>query len=143
MTFLPRCSGLFGFLLILGAVAPSAALAASAADPASPAREASQTAPLADDSVEARLRRISAALAQQRQGQESADPAEATGRRAVDGKLAWVFVNGPGVGWRNGGFRNGGFYNGGWRNGGFYNGGFRNGGFYNGGFRNGGWRNYW
>lgn len=133
MTFLPRCSGLFGFLLILGAVAPSGALAAGAADPASLALEASQTAPLADDSVEARLRRISEALVQQRQGQESADPTEATGRRAVDGKLAWVFVNSPGYA-----FRNGGFYNGGWRNGGFYNGGFRNGG-----FRNGGWRNYW
>jgi hypothetical protein len=74
-----------------------------------------------------------------------ADPGEANGRQAVDGKLAWVFANGGG-GFRNGGFRNGGFLNGGgFRNGGFYNGGFRNGGFLNGGgFRNGGgWRNYW
>lgn len=137
MTFLPRSSGLFGFLLILGAVAPSGALAASAAiDATAPQAQASSAAaPVADDSVEARLRRISAALHERDQA-ASGDSAEAGGRRAVDGKLAWVFVNGPGF--RNGGWRNGGFYNGGFRNGGFYNGGFRNGG-----FRNGGWRNYW
>jgi rSAM-associated Gly-rich repeat protein len=146
MTFLPR-SGLFGFLLILSAVAPAATLAAPAGegDPASaPQALASSQAPLADDSVDARLRRISAAL-RERDAAAIGDPEAASGRQAVDGKLAWVFANGGGVGFRNGGFRNGGFLNGGgFRNGGFYNGGFRNGGFLNGGgFRNGGWGNYW
>lgn len=104
--------------------------------------------------LEQRLQRIQAAVEERRPqakgaGPESlarsgadssetagADPAEA------DGRLAFTFVNGPGIGWGNGGFRNGGFGNGGWRNGGFWNGGFRNGGFGNGGFRNGGaWGN--
>lgn len=134
MTFLPRSSGLFGFLLILGAVAPSGALAASAAvdDNAPQTQASSAAAPVADDSVEARLRRISAALHERDQA-ASGDSAEAGGRRAVDGKLAWVFLNGPGF--RNG-FRNG--WPNGFRNGGFYVDGFRNGG-----FRNGGFRNYW
>jgi|GEM_PF-1281692 rSAM-associated Gly-rich repeat protein len=145
MTFLPR-SGLFGFLLLLGALAPTGALAGQASpDDAPPAAQATQQgAAAADDSVEARLSRISAAL-RERDLAAIADPGEANGRQAVDGKLAWVFANGGG-GFRNGGFRNGGFLNGGgFRNGGFYNGGFRNGGFLNGGgFRNGGgWRNYW
>jgi hypothetical protein len=58
------------------------------------------------------------------------------------------FLNFPGGGFGNGGFRNGGFFNGPFRNGGFFNGPFRNGGFFNGpfrnggGFRNGGFRNW-
>ena len=80
-------------------------------------------------SIEERLSRIAAAV-QQRGGVDE-DP----------GELSYVFVNGNGLGWGNGGFRNGGFHNGGFRNAGFGNGGFRNGGFGNGGFRNGGFRN--
>jgi rSAM-associated Gly-rich repeat protein len=147
MAPLPR-SGLFGFLLLLGALLPSQGLAAS-----------SPTAPTNPSSVEARLQRISAAL--QRQtippdagSQPGADSrgvdvqqagADGAAAAAADkDKLAWAFVNGPNVGFRNGGFRNGGFYNGGFRNGGFYNGGFRNGGFRNGGgWRNGGFLNRW
>jgi rSAM-associated Gly-rich repeat protein len=147
MAPLPR-SGLFGFLLLLGALLPSAGLAASNATSAS-----------APSSVEARLQRISAALRQQamppgaaaERGSDASDGA--VQEAATDGaaaaaadkdKLAWTFVNGPSVGFRNGGFRNGGFYNGGFRNGGFYNGGFRNGGFRNGGgWRNGGFLNRW
>ena len=85
--------------------------------------------------LEARLKRIQEAVRDRQPDGEQARP-------AADDQLAYTFVNGPGIGWGNGGFRNGGFYNGGFRNGGFYNGGFRNGGFANGGFRNGGgWRN--
>jgi rSAM-associated Gly-rich repeat protein len=137
MAPLPR-SGLFGFLLLLGALLPSQGLAAS-----------SPTAPANPSSIEARLQRISAALHQQTipPGADSEPGADSTAtnveQAGVDGsagadrdKLAWTFVNAPAVGFRNGGFRNGGF-----RNGGFYNGGFRNGGFYNGGFRNGGFGN--
>jgi rSAM-associated Gly-rich repeat protein len=129
MAFLPR-SGLFGFLLILGAVAPSQALAAP---PASSTPEAS---------VEARLQRISAAL-RQRDGGVVAPEQGASGPER-DGRLALTFVNGGRPAWVNGGFRNGGFRNGGWMNGGGWRngGGFINGG--NTGFRNGGgWRNYW
>ena len=81
-------------------------------------------------SIEERLSRIAAAVQQQGGVEE-----------APGGELSYVFVNGNGLGWGNGGFRNGGFYNGGFRNAGFGNGGFRNGGFGNGGFRNGGFRN--
>jgi rSAM-associated Gly-rich repeat protein len=84
------------------------------------------------------LRRIAEAV---RERQELVGEPSSNG--VPDDALAVVFVNGPGVGWGNGGFRNGGFYNGGFRNGGFYNGGFRNGGFSNGGFRNGGFLNHW
>jgi rSAM-associated Gly-rich repeat protein len=145
MAPLPR-SGLFGFLLLLGALLPSQGLAAS-----------SPTAPANPSSIEARLQRISAALHQQTipPGADSEPGADSTAttieQAGVDGsagadrdKLAWTFVNAPAVGFRNGGFRNGGFYNGGFRNGGFYNGGFRNGGFRNGGgWRNGGFLNRW
>ena len=87
--------------------------------------------------VESRLQRIATTLRERQLAGEGSSHAVA------EDALAVVFVNGPGLGWANGGFRNGGFYNGGFRNGGFYNGGFRNGGFYNGGFRNGGFRNGW
>jgi rSAM-associated Gly-rich repeat protein len=109
----------------------------------------------APPALEQRLQRIQAAVQERRpqadpaadadaehvalNGPErQADSAEAAGAdpAAGDRRLAFTFVNGPGIGWGNGGFRNGGFANGGWRNGGFYNGGFRNGGFHNGGFRN-------
>ena len=149
MAPLPR-SGLFGFLLLLGALLPSQGLAASSA-----------TAPANPSSVETRLQRISAALRQQAMppgagselGADAAgvDVQQAGADSSADAdadkdkdKLALTFVNGPSVGFRNGGFRNGGFYNGGFRNGGFYNGGFRNGGFGNGGgWRNGGFLNRW
>jgi rSAM-associated Gly-rich repeat protein len=148
MAFHPR-SGLFGFLLILGALAPSAGMAASiqtpsqgSADPLAP--PSPQSSPAAPDSVEARLQRISAALRQRDGGLVAPD--QGANRAGSDGRLALTFVNGGRPGWVNGGFRNGGFRNGGWVNGG----GWRNGGgFINGGnggaWRNGGggWRNYW
>jgi rSAM-associated Gly-rich repeat protein len=133
MAYIPR-SGLFGFLLLLAALAPAAGMAATApSHPDSPSFSSGQVEPVAAESVEARLRRISAAL----KDRESLDPAAKPG--SPDTKLAWVFANGPGVGFRNGGWGNGGFRNGGWGNGGFRNGGWGNGG----GFRNGGFLNRW
>lgn len=122
-------SRLFGLLFLLALpLEGAAALALSAAG--SPAADA-PSQPL---SLNERLERIAGAM-REREPQAAADG-------IPDDALSYVFVNAPGVGWGNGGFRNGGFYNGGFRNGGFYNGGFRNGGFANGGFRNGGgWRN--
>lgn len=146
MAFLPR-SGLFGFLLILGAVAPSAGWTASgAADAPASSESLALATPQAsmppDANVEARLQRISAALRQRDGGVVAPD--QGASRSDGDGRLALTFVNGGRPAWVNGGFRNGGFRNGGWVNGG----GWRNGGgFVNGGhngFRNGGgWRNYW
>lgn len=123
-------SHLFGLLLLASLpLDGAAALAlASAQDPPS---ERS----IPRRSIEERLSRIAAAV-QEREG--------STG--VADDALSYVFVNGSGLGWGNGGFNNGGFYNGGFNNGGFYNGGFYNGGFRNGGFRNGGFFNggrYW
>ncbi len=142
MTNHPR-SGLFGFLLLLAALAPAGAGARAVIDaPSSPPLAA------APGSIDARLRRISEAMGQatgQLAGAEG-QPAGAEGRaKAPDGRLAYIFVNGggPRFGWGNGGFRNGGWGNGGFRNGGWGNGGFRNGGWGNGGFRNGGFRNFW
>ena len=146
MTNHPR-SGLFGFLLLLAALAPAGAAARAVVDgPSRPASAPSPASPpleAAPDSIDARLRRISAAM-----GQVSGLRAGAEGRpSAGDGRLAYVFVNAPGVGWGNGGFRNGGWGNGGFRNGGWGNGGFRNGGAWRngggGGWRNGGFRNFW
>ncbi|CAK6690564.1 GrrA/OscA1 family cyclophane-containing rSAM-modified RiPP [Synechococcus sp. BA-124 BA4] len=136
MAFFTR-SRLFGILLLAASLPldPGVARALAASGSAPSAGEQ----PRQGDAIEARLRRIAAAV---REHDDAEAGVEAAGS---DGRLARVFVNGPnvGVGWGNGGFRNGGFYNGGFRNGGFYNGGFRNGGFRNGGFRDGGWRNYW
>jgi rSAM-associated Gly-rich repeat protein len=138
MAYIPR-SGLFGFLLLLAALAPSAGIAASGPAPSlsdSPALSSGLAEPVAAASIEGRLRRISAAL-KQKEGQ---DPALAPGGGpSTDEKLAWVFANGPGIGFRNGGWGNGGFRNGGWGNGGFRNGGWGNGG----GWRNGGFLNRW
>jgi rSAM-associated Gly-rich repeat protein len=129
----PLRSPVFALLLILASlpldVAAAAVLAAEAPPPA-PAAAA----------LEERLQRIAAAW-REGAGAEAGDPQNPAAGQQADDRLAGVFVNGPGIGFSNGGFRNGGFYNGGFRNGGFYNGGFRNGGFYNGGFRNGGFRN--
>jgi rSAM-associated Gly-rich repeat protein len=141
MAYIPR-SGLFGFLLLLAALAPSAGMAANSAAPTHPDSPSFSSGPVepaaAVESVDARLRRISAALRER----EDLDAAATPG--STDDKLAWVFANGPGIGFRNGGFRNGGWGNGGFRNGGFGNGGFRNGGWGNGGgFRNGGFLNRW
>lgn len=142
MTNHPR-SGLFGFLLLLAALAPAGAGARAVIDePSVPPLAA------APGSIDARLRRISEAMGQatgQLAGAEG-QSAGAEGRaKAPDGRLAYIFVNGggPRFGWGNGGFRNGGWGNGGFRNGGWGNGGFRNGGWGNGGFRNGGFRNFW
>ena len=122
MAYIPR-SGLFGFLLLLAALAPSAGMAASGAAqalPDSPAISSGPVEPVAADSIEGRLRRISAAL----RARDLIDPAASRAADSSDGKLALTFVNGPAVGFRTGGgFRNGG----GWGNGG----GFRNGGFLN------------
>ena len=147
MAYIPR-SGLLGFLLLLAALAPSAGMAASGAAqalPDSPAISSGPVEPVAAESIEGRLRRISAAL----RARDLIDPAapqpdDSSDGKSSDGKLALTFVNGPAVGFRNGGFRNGGWGNGGFRNGGFGNGGFRNGGWGNGGgFRNGGFLNRW
>jgi rSAM-associated Gly-rich repeat protein len=138
MAYIPR-SGLFGFLLLLAALAPSAGMAANSAAPTlldSPAISSGQVEPVAAESIEGRLRRISAAL----RARDSIDPAAPRAADSTDGKLALVFANGPRVGFRNaGGWGNGGFRNGGWGNGGFRNGGWGNGG----GFRNGGFLNRW
>ena len=123
-------SHLFGLLLLASLPLDGAAALAMASvqDPPTERR-------IPAGNIEERLSRIAAAV-QEREG--------TTG--VADDDLSYVFVNGSGLGWgnggfNNGGFNNGGFYNGGFNNGGFYNGGFRNGGFYNGGFRNGGFRN--
>jgi rSAM-associated Gly-rich repeat protein len=125
-------SHLFGLLLLVSLPLDGAAALALA----------SVQDPPASPSIEERLSRIAAAV-QEREG--SLGVAEGpTG--VADDALSYVFVNGSGLGWGNGGFNNGGFYNGGFNNGGFTNGGFYNGGFRNGGFRNGGFFNggrYW
>jgi len=121
----PSRPPLLGLLLLL-ALPPEGAAALSLL----PAAGATAATP----GLEERLLRIQQAV--------RALPSDGGEGGPATDQLAYTFVNGPGIGWGNGGFRNGGFYNGGFRNGGFYNGGFRNGGFYNGGFRNGGaWRN--
>ena len=131
MAFFNR-SHLFGLLLLASLpLDGAAALALASVQEAPPQR-----------SIEQRLSRIAAAV-QEREG----STAVSDGSTAVpDDALSYVFVNGSGLGWGNGGFTNGGFYNGGFNNGGFGNGGFYNGGFRNGGFRNGGFFNggrYW
>jgi len=145
MAFYSR-SRLFGLLLIMAALPLDlgAAMATGLVDQRVPGGDGATAAtpaaaePVAEiGSVESRLQRIAAAVRDRQLA------GEGTGHAVPEDALAVVFVNGPGMGWANGGFRNGGFYNGGFRNGGFYNGGFRNGGFYNGGFRNGGFGNGW
>ena len=132
MAPLPR-SGLFGFLLLLAALTPSAGLGASSSPAAA--------------TVDARLSRITVAL-RQRQLASDVDGAEAgaagaeAGAAGADTKLAWVFRNGPFGGFRNG-WGNGGCRSGGWGNGGWPNVGWRNGGGNGGGWRNGGWFNRW
>jgi rSAM-associated Gly-rich repeat protein len=134
MAFLTR-SRLFGILLLAASLPldPGVGRAIAASGSAPPAGDQARQ----PDAIVERLRRIAAAI--QAQNYAAADGTEAAG----DSSLARAFINGPRVGWGNGGFRNGGFHNGGFRNGGFYNGGFRNGGFRNGGWPNVGWRNYW
>ncbi len=136
MAFFSR-SRLFGILLITASL-PFDAAAALATGLGSPPAVADPPLPAGETAagLEERLRRIAAAV-RERQGPAAEAPPQGLPADAQ----ARVFINGPRVGWGNGGFRNGGFRNGGFRNGGFYNGGFRNGGFYNGGFRNGGFRN--
>ncbi|MCT0229732.1 rSAM-associated Gly-rich repeat protein [Synechococcus sp. CS-1324] len=134
MASLPRLR-LFGFLLFL-AILPLIPAAEALASAAASSRH---DGPDLDSlGVEGRLRRIAGAVRERETGSAAA-------RAIPDDVLAYVFVNGPRVGWRNGGFYNGGFRNGGFWNGGFRNGGgWRNGGFGNGGFRNGGgFRNFW
>jgi rSAM-associated Gly-rich repeat protein len=125
-------SHLFGLLLLASLPLDGAAALALASVQEAPSQR----------SIEQRLSRIAAAV-QEREG----STALPEGSTAVpDDALSYVFVNGSGLGWGNGGFTNGGFYNGGFNNGGFGNGGFYNGGFRNGGFRNGGFFNggrYW
>jgi rSAM-associated Gly-rich repeat protein len=128
----PSHPSLLGLLLLL-ALPPEGAAAM--------ALLTTQGATASPPGLEQRLQRIQAAV-QDQQAEAGEEPPP-----SPDQKLAYVFVNGPAVGFRNGGFRNGGFYNGGFRNGGFSNGGFRNGGAWrNGGggaWRNGGFRNSW
>ena len=144
MAPLPR-SGLFGFLLLLAALVPSAGLGASPSQAATAVNASPSIGSGADRaaSVDARLSRITAAL-RQRQLAPDADSAEGaeSGAAGSDTKLAWVFGNGPFGGFRNG-WGNGGFRNGGWGNGGWPNVGWRNGWGNGGGWRNGGWFNRW
>ena len=130
-------SHLFGLLLLASLpLDGAAALALASVQDAPPQRS------LAERSIEERLSRIAAAV-REREGERGVSEGS-TG--VADDALSYVFVNGSGLGWGNGGFNNGGFYNGGFGNGGFNNGGFYNGGFGNGGFRNGGFFNggrYW
>ena len=131
-------SHLFGLLLLASLPLDGAAALALASVQATPVERS-----ISERSIEERLSRIAAAV-QEREGSLGA-PEGSTG--VADDALSYVFVNGAGLGWANGGFNNGGFYNGGFYNGGFGNGGFYNGGFRNGGFRNGGFLNgggrYW
>lgn len=139
-------SRMLGVLLIAASMPmdPGVALAASVASPALEARFKTDAPP--DNSIEARLQRIAAAV---RDGLAREGSVQGS---LGDDLISYVVVRPGGIGWGNGGFGNGGFgnggfYNGGWGNGdfgngGFYNGGFRNGGFGNGGFRNGGFRNW-
>ena len=131
-------AGFLGLLLVLSAITAPGSLAATSSDSIS-----------SDSiSIDARLSRISAALRERQQPLPA--EAEQPGEQPADGRLAFGFLNGPGVGWGNapayGGFGNyhpyygggGGFLNGGggfgnyrpaWGNGGFVNGwrgGFRN-----------------
>jgi len=127
MAFLNR-SHLFGLLLLASLPLDGAAALALASAQHEPLAQDQTAAKPTSLSIEERLSRIAAAV-------QERDGTEASG--LPDDAVSYVFVNGGGLGWANGGFNNGGF-----RNGGFYNGGFRNGGFRNGGFLNGGpyWR---
>ncbi|MFM7311812.1 MAG: GrrA/OscA1 family cyclophane-containing rSAM-modified RiPP, partial [Cyanobium sp.] len=116
MAFLSR-SRLFGLLLILASLPmdPGSALATGMAAPGGDGTRSGdpgESAPA--DVMEARLRRIAAAVQAQR-------PQDGSGA-VDDDALSYVYVGPGGVGWGNGGWGNGGF-----RNGGFYNGGFGNG----------------
>ena len=120
----PNRAGLIGLLLVLSTITAPGAMARSSSD-----------------SIDARLSRISAALRERQQ--PLPEGAEQAGQPA-DARLAFGFLNGPGLGWGNapayggfgnapyyGGFGNGGFgnYRPAWGNGGFVNGwrgGFRN-----------------
>ena len=62
MAYIPR-SGLFGFLLLLAALAPSSGMAATSAASSqldSPSLSSGPLEPVAAESIEGRLRRISA-----------------------------------------------------------------------------------
>ena len=136
MAFLNR-SHLFGLLLLASLPLDGAAALALASVQHEPSAQDQTAGKPTSLSIEERLSRIAAAV-------QERDCTEASG--LPDDAVSYVFVNGGGLGWANGGFNNGGFYNGGFNNGGFYNGGFNNGGFRNGGFRNGGFLNggrYW
>lgn len=117
-------AGFLGLLLVLSAITAPGAMARSSAD-----------------SIDARLSRISAALRERQQ------PLPEGAEQPADARLAFGFLNGPGVGWGNapayGGFGNAPYYGGGFLNGGGGFGNYRpawgNGGFINGwrgGFRN-------
>ena len=125
-------SHLFGLLLLASLPLDGAAALALASVQHEPSAQDQTAAKPTSLSIEERLSRIAAAV-------QERDGTEASG--LPDDAVSYVFVNGGGLGWANGGFNNGGFYNGGFNNGGFYNTGFNNGGFNNGGFRNGGFRN--
>ncbi|MCS5705771.1 MAG: GrrA/OscA1 family cyclophane-containing rSAM-modified RiPP [Cyanobacteriota bacterium] len=114
-------AGFLGLLLVLSAITAPGAQAATSSAPAS---------------IDERLSRISAAL-RERQQPLPEEPG--------DDRLAFGFLNGPGLGWGNapayGGFGNYNPYYGGFGNGGFgnYRPAWGNGGFVNGwrgGFRN-------
>ena len=123
----PNRAGFLGLLLVLSAITAPGAMAASSAG-----------------SIDARLSRISAALRERQQPLPEGAEQAAT---PSDDRLAFGFLNGPGLGWGNapayGGFGNAPYYGGGFLNGGGGFGNYRpawgNGGFVNGwrgGFRN-------
>lgn len=122
----PNRAGFLGLLLVLSAITAPGAMAASSAS-----------------SIDARLSRISAALRERQQ--PLPEGAEQAAAQPGDERLAFGFLNGPGLGWGNapayGGFGNYNPYYGGFGNGGFgnYRPAWGNGGFLNGwrgGFRN-------
>ena len=141
MAFLNR-SHLFGLLLLASLPLDGAAALALASVQHEPSAQDQTAGKPTSLSIEERLSRIAAAV-QERDGTEASGLLD---DGLPNDAVSYVFVNGGGLGWANGGFNNGGFYNGGFNNGGFYNTGFNNGGFRNGGFRNGGFLNggrYW
>ncbi len=120
----PNRAGFLGLLLVLSALTAPGAPAATSST-----------------SIDERLSRISAALRERQPPLAAEEQAE----QPTDQRLAFGFLNGPGLGWGNapayGGFANYHPYYGGFRNGGFgnYRPAWGNGGFVNGwrgGFRN-------
>jgi len=98
MAFLNR-SHLFGLLLLASLPLDGAAALALASAQHEPSAQDQTAAKPTSLSIEERLSRIAAAV-------QERDGTEASG--LPDDAVSYVFVNGGGLGWANGGFRNGG-----------------------------------